>query len=70
MNYNRVKTEAQRLANIRNIDHVILFNGKDYSVAIAKKHKGSYFELVEPNLVEKVAEQPKKAKRVSKIEDI
>lgn len=69
MNYIRAKIEAQKLANARNLNHVILFNGKDYSVAIAKRHKGNYFELVEPNIKAEV-KQPKKGKSVQKSEDI
>ena len=66
MNYIKAKTEAQRLANIRRIDHVILYNGNEYSTTIANKHKGNYFELVKPNVNYDLVEQPKKAKRVQK----
>ena len=70
MNYTKAKIEAQRLANTRRIDHVILYNGKEYSTTIAKKHKGEYFELVKPNVSYDLVEQPKKAKRVQKSENI
>ena len=70
MNYIKAKTEAQRLANIRRIDHVILYNGNEYSTTIANKHKGNYFELVKPNVNYDLVEQPKKAKRVQKSESI
>lgn len=70
MNYIKAKTEAQRLANARRIDHVILYNGKEYSATIAKKHRGDYFELVRPNVSYDLVEQPKKAKRVQKSESI
>ena len=70
MNYKRAKIAAQKLANDRNLDHVILYNGKEYGTTIAKKHKGEYFELVKPNVSYDIVEPPKKAKRVQKSEDI
>jgi hypothetical protein len=49
MNFLKTKNEAKRLSNIRNMDHAILFDGLNYFIVIAKRHKGSYVEIVKPD---------------------
>lgn len=48
MSYTQAKTQAQHLANLRGLDHYILFDGKYYHVVIAQKHTGGFMELVHP----------------------
>lgn len=58
MNYTKAKTEAKVLSNVRKMPHVILFDGLNYHVEIASRHKGKFVEMVMP-------EQVKAYKRVS-----
>ena len=65
MNYKRAKIEAQSKANNSNLDYAILFNGNEYNVTIAKKHKGDVFEIVKPDLEEIKESKKSKKKAIS-----
>lgn len=46
MNYSQAKALAKQLINERKIDHVIAFDGKNYTAEIAKGFKGNAIETI------------------------
>ena len=65
MDLKRATTEANRLANLTGVNHVIVKNGNFHGVYTEKEYPSGYLELVKPEIKnESIFEEakPKKAK--------
>jgi hypothetical protein len=57
MNYKQAKIKAQMAADASGMDYVIIGTNKNYDIAIAKRHKGEFIDLISPSKVEEIIEQ-------------
>jgi hypothetical protein len=57
MNYKQAKIKAQMAADASGMDYVTIGTNKNYDIAIAKRHKGEYIDLISPSKAEEVIEQ-------------
>lgn len=56
MNYRQAKTKAQMAADASGMDYVTIGTNKNYDIAIAKRHKGEFIDLISPSKVEIIIE--------------
>lgn len=71
MNSQKAKTQAKYLTGIRKITHVIIKNGNEFYVEIAKNFKGKAYETVEyKEAVEESKAETKAKKESKKVQDI
>lgn len=71
MNLQKARTQAQNLTDYRKVDHVIIQNGNDFYVEMAKNFNGKAYETVEyKERVEDIKAEAKAKKEPKKVQDI
>jgi hypothetical protein len=57
MNYKQAKIKAQMAADASGMDYVIIGTNKNYDIAIAKRHKGEFIDLISPSKAEVIEQE-------------